>query len=174
MGSRPALPPTGTSGRPATLPPRALRARPRRPRTIAGRFAEAERSERGGGGGWGAEGRSEPFEGSHVNCASPRSLDYGSLLRGACPRRIVARNSAKAPRAVRELPMTGIIAMGGILSYISYLSKSTGGEPTAAFACAGGGRAAGKSGAVRQRSWSRQPTRRVRLLARGLQTRRRG
>ena len=27
----------------------------------------AERSERGGGGGWGAEGRSEPFEGSHPN-----------------------------------------------------------------------------------------------------------
>ena len=24
-------------------------------------------SERGGGGGWGAEGRSEPFEGSHIN-----------------------------------------------------------------------------------------------------------
>jgi DNA ligase (NAD+) len=32
-----------------------------------GRVGEAERSERGGGGGWGAEGRSEPFEGSHVN-----------------------------------------------------------------------------------------------------------
>jgi len=31
-----------------------------------GRVGEAERSERGGGGGWGAEGRSEPFEGSHV------------------------------------------------------------------------------------------------------------
>jgi hypothetical protein len=32
-----------------------------------GRVGEAERSERGGGGGWGAEGRSEPFEGSHVS-----------------------------------------------------------------------------------------------------------
>ena len=33
----------------------------------AGGHGEAERSERGGGGGWGAEGRSEPFEGSHPN-----------------------------------------------------------------------------------------------------------
>jgi prepilin-type N-terminal cleavage/methylation domain-containing protein len=32
-----------------------------------GRVGEAERSERGGGGGWGAEGRSEPSQGSHVN-----------------------------------------------------------------------------------------------------------
>jgi hypothetical protein len=32
-----------------------------------GRDGEAERSERGGGGGWGAEGRSEPFQGSHLN-----------------------------------------------------------------------------------------------------------
>ena len=31
-----------------------------------GGFDEAERSERGGGCGWGAEGRSEPFQGSHV------------------------------------------------------------------------------------------------------------
>jgi hypothetical protein len=38
-----------------------------RRRTIAGGHGEAERSERGGGGGWGAEGRSEPFEGSHVH-----------------------------------------------------------------------------------------------------------
>ncbi|MGA9656416.1 MAG: hypothetical protein WBV96_21140, partial [Polyangia bacterium] len=62
---------------------------PCRRRTIAGGVGEAERegasaasgsggegagpevseggSERGGGGRWGAEGRSEPFEGSHVN-----------------------------------------------------------------------------------------------------------
>jgi hypothetical protein len=32
----------------------------------AGGVGEAERSERGGGGGWGAEGRSEPFQGSHL------------------------------------------------------------------------------------------------------------
>ena len=32
-----------------------------------GRVGEAERSERGGGGRWGAEGRSEPSQGSHVN-----------------------------------------------------------------------------------------------------------
>ena len=31
-----------------------------------GRVGEAERSERGGGGRWGAEGRSEPSQGSHV------------------------------------------------------------------------------------------------------------
>jgi hypothetical protein len=31
----------------------------------AGGDGEAERSERGGGGRCGAEGRSEPFEGSH-------------------------------------------------------------------------------------------------------------
>jgi len=37
------------------------------PRTVAGGNGEAERSERGGGGGWGAEGRSEPFQGSHFN-----------------------------------------------------------------------------------------------------------
>jgi hypothetical protein len=37
------------------------------PRTIAGGFGEAERSERGGGGGWGAEGQSEPSQGSHIS-----------------------------------------------------------------------------------------------------------
>jgi hypothetical protein len=37
-----------------------------RRRTIAGGFGEAERSERGGDGRWGAEGRSEPSQGSHV------------------------------------------------------------------------------------------------------------
>ena len=43
---------------------RARRLRQRR--TIVGGHGEAERSERGGGGGWGAEGRSEPFQGSHI------------------------------------------------------------------------------------------------------------
>jgi protein O-mannosyl-transferase len=33
---------------------------------LRGRDGEAERSEREGGGGWGAEGRSEPFQGSHI------------------------------------------------------------------------------------------------------------
>ncbi|MGA9653927.1 MAG: hypothetical protein WBV96_08445, partial [Polyangia bacterium] len=73
--------------------------------------------------GGGAEGRSEPY----VNCGSARALGYGSLLRGACPRRSVAQKSANAPRAVIELPMTGIIAMSGILSYMSYLASFPGG-----------------------------------------------
>jgi hypothetical protein len=41
----------------------------------AGGFGEAERSERGGGGGWGAEGRSEPFQGSHQNESGRRDLN---------------------------------------------------------------------------------------------------
>jgi hypothetical protein len=35
------------------------------PEPERGKDGEAERSERGGGGGWGAEGRSEPSQGSH-------------------------------------------------------------------------------------------------------------
>jgi hypothetical protein len=89
VGSPPALPSAGTSGRPDTLPsPRALRA-PSPAAHHRRRVGEAERegasvasgwggegagpevpeggSERGGGGGWGAEGRSEPFQGSHIS-----------------------------------------------------------------------------------------------------------
>ena len=66
VGARVGSPPAfGTDSPP--YPPRAL---PRAPSPAAhhrGRVGEAERSERGGGGGWGAEGRSEPFQGSHVN-----------------------------------------------------------------------------------------------------------
>jgi predicted glycoside hydrolase/deacetylase ChbG (UPF0249 family) len=46
------------------------------PEPERGRVGEAERSERGGGGGWGAEGWSEPSQGSHVDelaaLSSPR------------------------------------------------------------------------------------------------------
>ena len=86
--------PSGRTAHPAR--PARFRARPRRRRAIVGGYGEAERegasaasgcggggagpevpeggSERGGGGGWGAEGRSEPFEGSHARCLECRFL----------------------------------------------------------------------------------------------------
>jgi hypothetical protein len=88
VGSPPASPPSGTSGRPATLPaPRASRApspAADHRRVWRGRARGRERSERvwwgrcrsrsprrgkraGWGRAWGAEGRSEPFEGSHIS-----------------------------------------------------------------------------------------------------------
>jgi SAM-dependent methyltransferase len=95
VGSLP-TPPAGASGRTAIPPaPRASRAPSSPAPRVAhhrGRDGEAERegaseasgcggegagpevpaggSERGGGGRWGAEGRSEPFEGSHISDTS--------------------------------------------------------------------------------------------------------
>jgi len=66
VGSPPA-PPTGASGQPTSLPaPRASRA----PSSLAahhrGRDWRGRAKRAGAGGGCGAEGRSEPFQGSHV------------------------------------------------------------------------------------------------------------
>jgi hypothetical protein len=79
VGSPPA-PPTGASGQPATLPaPRASRA----PSSLAahhrGRVWRGRAKRAGVGGGCGAEGRSEPFQGSHV-CAGTAVL--ATLLGG--------------------------------------------------------------------------------------------
>ena len=49
-----------------------------------GRVGEAERSERGGGGRWGAEGRSEPFEGSHVNDLQTQAAAGRAAWEAAC------------------------------------------------------------------------------------------
>jgi len=120
VGSRRA-PPSGASGPTATLPaPRASRA----PSLLAahhrGRDGEAERegasvasgcggegagpevpeggSERGGGGGWGAEGRSEPFQGSHI--IDPRSRHTTAARVASVARRsVLAENHSAASRS---------------------------------------------------------------------------
>jgi hypothetical protein len=68
--SRVGSPPALRDGQPTLPHPRASRA-PSPAEHHRGRDGEAERSERGGGGGWGAEGRSEPFQGSHISEQPP-------------------------------------------------------------------------------------------------------
>jgi Flp pilus assembly protein TadD len=66
VGSRRASPRGLRDGQPTPPTPRASRAPSLLAAHLRGRDGEAERSERGVGGGWGAEGRSEPFQGSHI------------------------------------------------------------------------------------------------------------
>jgi galactose mutarotase-like enzyme len=86
VGSPPAL----RDGQPTPPAPRAARApspaayHRARPSEASGegwrvggrRVGEAERSERGGGGGWGAEGQSEPSQGSHEDSSVGLQLRY--------------------------------------------------------------------------------------------------
>jgi len=61
-------PPAGASGRPATLPaPRASRAPSLLAADHRGREWRGRAKRAGGGGGWGAEGQSEPSQGSHIS-----------------------------------------------------------------------------------------------------------